>query len=89
VPVGFRGDGSIRVAAPQFGYVAESKSRCTFSRNLRPMSQLISLVVQLDHVCGQLATAIQGAQMQLYAMLALAVVVAFFAVPRKDDPDQI
>lgn len=53
------------------------------------MSQLISLVAQLDHLCGQFAAAIQGSQTQLYAMLALAVVVAFFAAPRKDDPDQI
>ena len=53
------------------------------------MSQLLSLLAQVDHVCGQFAAAIQGAQTQLYAMLALAVVVAFFVAPRKDDPDQI
>ena len=53
------------------------------------MSQLLSFLAQVDHFCGQLAAAIQGGQTQLYAMLALAVAVAFFAVPRKDDPDQI
>jgi hypothetical protein len=53
------------------------------------MSQLLSLLAPVDHFCGQLATAIQGAQTQLYAMLALAVVAAFFAFPREDDPDQI
>jgi hypothetical protein len=60
-----------------------------FFRNLRPMSQLLSFVAQIDHVCGQLATAIQGSQPQLYAMLTVAVLVGFFAFPRKDDPDQI
>ena len=53
------------------------------------MSQLSSFVAHLDHLCGQLAAAIQGAQAQLYVTLALAVVVAFFVAPRKDDPDQI
>jgi hypothetical protein len=60
-----------------------------FFRNLRPMGQFTSLLAKLDHVCGQFATAIQGAQTQLYAMVAIAVVLAFFAAPRKDDPDQI
>jgi hypothetical protein len=53
------------------------------------MSQLLALLVELDRFCGQLATAIEGSQTQLYAMLALAVVAAFFAFPPKDDPDQI
>jgi hypothetical protein len=53
------------------------------------MSQLLSLLAQVDHFCGQFAAAILAGQTQLYAMLALVVVVAFFAVPRKDDPDQI
>jgi hypothetical protein len=53
------------------------------------MGQFTSLLAKLDHVCGQFATAIQGAQTQLYAMVAIAVVLAFFAAPRKDDPDQI
>jgi len=54
-----------------------------------PMSQLLSLLAELDRVCGQLAVAIDGSQMQLYAMLTLVVVAAFFAFPPKDDPDQI
>jgi hypothetical protein len=53
------------------------------------MNQLLSILAQLDHFCGQLAAAIQGSQTQLYATLAVAVVVGFFAFPRKDDPDQI
>lgn len=53
------------------------------------MSQLLFLLDQFDRLCGQLAAAIQAAQPQLYAVLGLAVVAAFLAVPRKDDPDQI
>jgi hypothetical protein len=53
------------------------------------MSQLLSLLAALDRVCGELATAIDGSQTQLYAMLTLVVVAAFFAFPPKDDPDQI
>ena len=53
------------------------------------MSQLLSLLARLDSLCDQLATAIQGSETQLYAMLTLVVVAAFFAFPPKDDPDQI
>ncbi len=53
------------------------------------MSQLASVLAQLDSLCGQLATAIHGAQTQIYATLAIAVVAAFFAFPPKDDPDQV
>ena len=53
------------------------------------MSQLLSLLAQFDGLCAQLATAIEQSQTQLYAMLALVVVAAFFAFPPKNDPDQI
>lgn len=53
------------------------------------MSQFLSLLAQLDSFCEQLATAINGSQTQLYAMLALIVVAAYFVFPPKDDPDQI
>jgi hypothetical protein len=53
------------------------------------MSRLLSLLAQFDSFCDQLATAIYGAQTQLYTMLVLVVVGAFFAFPPKDDPDQI
>jgi hypothetical protein len=51
------------------------------------MSQLLSFLSQLDSFCDQLATAIREAQTELYVMLVLAVVAAFFAFPQK--PDQI
>ncbi len=53
------------------------------------MSRLLSLLAQLDGFCDQVATAINGSQTQVYAMLALVVVAAFFAFPPRDDPDQI
>lgn len=53
------------------------------------MSQLLSLLVQLDSFCGQLATAIHESETQLYATLVLVVVAAFFAFPPKNDPDQV
>ncbi len=53
------------------------------------MSQLPPLLTQFDTFCGKLAIAIHGSETQLYAMLALVVVAAFFAFPPKDDPDQI
>ena len=53
-----------------------------------PMSALLSLLAQFDAFCGQLAAAIHRSEMQLYAMLAIVVVAAFFAF-RPRDPDQI
>jgi len=53
------------------------------------MSQLLSFLAQIDTVCGQLATAMQAAQVQLYPMLALVVVAAFLVFPPKNDPDQL
>jgi hypothetical protein len=53
------------------------------------MSQLLSFLAQFDTFCDQLATRIHESQTQLYAMLALAVVAAFFTFPQQDDSDQI
>ena len=53
------------------------------------MSQFLSLLAELDRICDQLETAIQGSQTQLYAMLTVVVVAALFAFPPKDDPDPI
>jgi hypothetical protein len=53
------------------------------------MSHLLFLLDRLDSFCGQLATAIEASQTQLYAILALVVVAAFLTFPRQDDPDQI
>jgi hypothetical protein len=53
------------------------------------MTDLVSLLTQLDSFCQQLAIAIQDIQTQLYAVLALIVLAAVLAFPPKDDPDQI
>src|SRR5262249_11974462 len=79
----------MRVAAPQFGYVGRQSHNRPAPGSCARMSQLLSLLVQFDGLCAQLATAIEASQTQLYAMLALVVVAAFFAFPPKDDPDQI
>jgi len=52
------------------------------------MSELHSLLAQIDSLCGQLAAAIQAAEPRLYPMLGIAVLAAFLAF-RPKDPDQI
>ena len=53
------------------------------------MNRPIVFLDQLDQLCQQIATAIQHSELQIYAILAVTVLAAFFAFPPKDDPDQI
>lgn len=53
------------------------------------MSESLSMIAQLDRLCQQIATAIQGSEMQIYATLAVIVVTSFLVFPAKDDSDQI
>ena len=53
------------------------------------MNRPIAFLDQLDQLCQQIATAIQHSELQIYAILAVIVLAAFFAFPPKDDPDQI
>ena len=53
------------------------------------MNGPISFLNQLDRLCQQIATAIQGSELQIYSILAVIVVASFLAFPPKDDPDQI
>jgi hypothetical protein len=53
------------------------------------MNRPIVFLDQLDQLCQQIATAIQHSELQIYAILAVIVLAAFFAFPPKDDPDQI
>ena len=53
------------------------------------MNELLSFINQLDRLCEQIATAIQGSETQIYATLAVILVAAFIAFPPKDDPDAI
>jgi hypothetical protein len=53
------------------------------------MSNIAALLGRIDGVCGQFATALQHAQLQVYATIALIVVLSVLLFPPKDDPDQI
>ena len=53
------------------------------------MDKPVAFLDQFDQLCQQIATAIQHSELQIYAILAVIVLVAFFAFPPKDDPDQI
>jgi|GraSoiStandDraft_29_1057270.scaffolds.fasta_scaffold3673032_1 hypothetical protein len=53
------------------------------------MNEPISFLDQLDHLCQQIATAIQSSELQIYATLVVIAVATFFLFPPKDDLDQI
>lgn len=50
---------------------------------------MLSALVDFDRVCGQVATALQHSQWQIYTGLALVLTIAFMVFPPRDDPDQI
>jgi hypothetical protein len=43
----------------------------------------------IDHVCGQLAIALQNSQLQIYATIAVLVILSLLLFPPKNDPDQV
>jgi hypothetical protein len=47
------------------------------------------MLAEIDRFCGQLAAAIHASELQLYAMLALIVILSTLLFPPKDDPDQV
>ncbi len=53
------------------------------------MGDPASVLIAFDRLCGQVALALQQSQPQVYAGIALAVVLAVLLFPPKDDPDQI
>jgi hypothetical protein len=53
------------------------------------MSDPTSMLAALDRICGQFAMALQDAGLQLYAMIALVIVLSVLLFPPRDDPDQI
>ena len=67
------------------------------SRNAQPkarrrgieMSESLSLVGDIDRLCGQFAAALQHAEWQIYATLALIVFLSALLFPPRNDPDQI
>jgi len=53
------------------------------------MTDGTSVLLAIDRVCGQFATALQHAQVHVYATIALVVLISALLFPPKDDPDQI
>jgi hypothetical protein len=53
------------------------------------VSGIVSLLGDIDRLCGQLATALHDCEPQIYATLAVIVVLSFLLFPPKDDPDQV
>jgi hypothetical protein len=47
------------------------------------------MLAEIDRFCGQIAAAIQGSELQLYATLALIILLSALLFPPKDDPDQV
>jgi hypothetical protein len=48
-----------------------------------------SLLGEIDRLCGQFATALCHAEIQVYATLALVVLLSVLLFPPRDDLDQI
>jgi hypothetical protein len=53
------------------------------------MGDAASVLIAFDRLCGQVASALAHAQPEIYAGIALAVVLGMLLFPPKDDPDQI
>jgi hypothetical protein len=64
-------------------------SRLTSIEGLSMMGDPAAVLIAFDRLCGQVAAALQHAQPQVYAGIALAVVLGMLLFPPKDDPDQI
>jgi hypothetical protein len=53
------------------------------------MSENFSVLGDIDRLCGQFAAALQHAEWQIFATLALIIVLSVLLFPPKNDPDQI
>ena len=53
------------------------------------MITAVSLLGQVDRICGQFATALHNSELQIYATLAVLLVLGVLLFPPKNDPDQI
>ena len=47
-----------------------------------------SLFAELDRFCGQFALALHNAELQVYAVLTLLLVLGILLFPPRNDPDQ-
>jgi hypothetical protein len=48
-----------------------------------------SLFAEFDRFCGQFALALHNAELQVYAVLTLLLVLGILLFPPRNDPDQI
>ena len=53
------------------------------------MSDKLSFLADIDRLCGQFATALHNAEWQVYATLALLILLSALLFPPKDDLDQV
>jgi hypothetical protein len=53
------------------------------------MVTMFSWLAQVDRLCGEFATALHNSELQVYATLAILLVLGIFLFPPKNDPDQI
>jgi hypothetical protein len=58
-------------------------------RRRATMNDGFSFLGGVDQLCGQFATALHGAEWQVYATLSLLIVLSALLFPPKNDPDQI
>jgi hypothetical protein len=49
----------------------------------------VSLLYAIDRVCSQFATALQNAGLQLYATIAIVLVLSALLFPPQGGPDQV
>ena len=52
------------------------------------MINVLSLLADVDHICGQFALALNNSEPYLYAALALVLIFGVLLFPPRDDPDQ-
>jgi len=53
------------------------------------MGETSAMLGEINRLCAEFATALQRSELQLYATIALVIVLSMLLFPRKDDPDQI
>lgn len=52
------------------------------------MGAAFAMIADIDRVCGQFATALHNSELQIYATLAVLLLIGVGVFPPKNDPDQ-
>jgi hypothetical protein len=53
------------------------------------MSAVSSMLVTVDRLCGQFATAMHNSELQIYATLTLFLILGVLLFPPKNGPDRV